>query len=93
MAGAVLKILGAPPEIRTRRIQFLRLARMPVPPAGQTKNLKPKNEKPGDLAVHPGLLLQEFERVTCLSPPEIHLASIARYDRHRTTRIRGTLLR
>ena len=41
---------GTPPGIRTRNFMFLRHARMPVPPAGQTKS-------PGTLRCDPG-----FER-------------------------------
>jgi hypothetical protein len=52
-AGAVLQKPGAPPESRTRKIRFLRPARMPIPPAGQDF----QNKKPGDLAVQSGLIL------------------------------------
>lgn len=40
-AFASVKKSGTPPGIRTRNFMFLRHARMPIPPAGQTKTRGP----------------------------------------------------
>ena len=52
---------GTPPGIRTRNLMFLRHARIPIPPAGQTKS-------PGTLRCNPGFGRNQTEFRRQLSP-------------------------
>ena len=67
VAGAARKRLasakksGTPPGIRTRNFMFLRHARIPIPPAGQTKS-------PGTLRCNPGFGRKQTQFRRQLSP-------------------------
>lgn len=70
MPARLLQKSGAPPESRTRKIRFLRPARMPFPPAGRRCF---QNKKPGDLAVQSGLVAAMRPRRTYI----LNLSQIA----------------
>lgn len=69
---------GTPPGIRTRNSMFLRHARIPIPPAGQTKS-------PGTLRCNPGSRRRRTKFVASRL-----LRSRGRARAHRRTRTRST---